>query len=58
LGDNSERIIPNHAYAAQARVEESGRLLFIGIGAYHAIMCGAPAEIEVEVDPVGESPAR
>jgi hypothetical protein len=39
-------------------VEESGRLLFIRISAYQAIRCGAPAEIEVEVDPVGESPAR
>jgi len=48
-------IIPNHTYAVRARIEEDGRLLYISTRAYHVITRGAPSDIEIEVEPVGQS---
>ncbi len=58
LGYDPDSIVPNHTYAVRARVEDSERLLFISANAYHVITHGAPTELEVKVDPIGQPPAR
>jgi putative lipoprotein len=49
-------IIASHTYAVQARIEEGGRLMYISMSAYHVLIRGAPAKVEIWVELVGQPP--
>lgn len=45
-------ILPPHTYAASARIEAGGKLLYISTRTYHVITRDHPTRIDIEVEPV------
>ncbi|HXV96979.1 MAG TPA: YbaY family lipoprotein, partial [Anaerolineae bacterium] len=54
---NPLKIESNHTYAVQARIEIDGQLSYINTTQYPVLTQGAPATVEVIVEPVGAASA-
>jgi putative lipoprotein len=52
------RIDPRFTYAAGARIEDGGKLLFINDQRYAVITRGAPTHVDMVLRPVGGAPSK
>jgi uncharacterized lipoprotein YbaY len=55
---NPDQIEQRFTYAVQARITVAGELQFISTRRFAVITQGRPTQVQVQVDPVGQSPSR